>query len=42
MTHDMLLITYIAPQIEVLEIGVEQGFALSNLEDPVEAPEQGW
>lgn len=41
MTYDMF-ITYIAPQIEVLEIDVEHGFALSNLEDPVEAPEQSW
>ena len=33
---------YLAPEYEVLNIEVEQGFALSNLEDPVEKPEQSW
>ena len=33
---------YLAPEFEVLNIEVEQGFALSNLEDPVEKPEQSW
>ena len=33
---------YLAPELEVLNIEVEQGFALSNLEDPVEKPEQSW
>ena len=33
---------YHAPEFEVLATEVEQGFALSNLEDPVEKPEQSW
>ena len=33
---------YLAPEFEVLDIEVEQGFALSNLEDPKENPEQEW
>lgn len=33
---------YLAPEVEVLDIEVEQGFALSNLENPVEKPEQNW
>lgn len=33
---------YLAPEFEVVEIEVEQGFALSNLENPEEKPEQGW
>ena len=33
---------YLAPEFEVLDIKVEQGFALSNLEDPKENPEQDW
>ena len=33
---------YLAPEFEVLDIEVEQGFALSNLEDPEENPEQDW
>ena len=33
---------YLAPEFEVLDIKVEQGFALSNLEDPKENPEMDW
>lgn len=33
---------YFAPEFEVLEIEVEQGFAGSNLEDPKVNPEQEW
>lgn len=33
---------YLAPDVEVVTIAVEQGFALSNLEDPVVKPEQSW
>lgn len=33
---------YLAPEFEVLDIEIEQGFALSNLEDPEENPEQDW
>ena len=33
---------YLAPEFEVLDIEVEQGFAVSNLEDPEENPEQDW
>ena len=33
---------YLAPEFEVLDIKVEQGFAASNLEDPDENPEMDW
>ena len=33
---------YIVPEIEVHIFDVEQGFLLSNLENPVENPEQEW
>ena len=33
---------YLAPEFEVVAAEVEQGFSLSNLEDPEERPEQGW
>lgn len=33
---------YLAPEFEVITIDVEQGFALSNLENPVEKPEMNW
>ena len=33
---------YLAPELEALDVEIEQGFALSNLEDPVEKPEQSW
>ena len=33
---------YLAPEFEVLDVEIEQGFALSNLEDPKENPEQDW
>lgn len=34
---------YLAPEFEVLDIEVEQGFAASsNVEDPDENPEQEW
>lgn len=35
--------TYLAPEIEVAEVAVEAGFALSNLENiDGENPEQYW
>ena len=33
---------YLAPEFEVLDIEVEQGFSLSNLENPEENPEMDW
>ena len=34
---------YLAPEIEVVDMSVEQGFAGSNLENiQPEKPEQGW
>lgn len=33
---------YLTPEFEVVAVEVEQGFSLSNLEDPEEKPEQGW
>ena len=33
---------YLAPEFEVVAVEVEQGFSLSNLENPEERPEQGW
>lgn len=33
---------YLAPAFDVVEIEIEQGFALSNLEDPKEKPEMNW
>ena len=33
---------YLAPEIEVHYLNVESGFVLSNMEDPIEKPEQEW
>ena len=33
---------YLAPEFEVLDVEIEQGFAASNLEDPKENPEMDW
>ena len=33
---------YLAPEFEIMAVEVEQGFSLSNLENPEERPEQGW
>ena len=33
---------YLAPELEVLDVKIEQGFALSNLENPEEKPEMDW
>lgn len=33
---------YLAPAFDFVEIEIEQGFALSNLEDPKEKPEMNW
>ena len=33
---------YLAPEFEVVAVEVEQGFSLSNLENPEERPEQDW
>lgn len=32
---------YLAPEVEVIETAVEQGFMNSN-EDPIQDPEQDW
>lgn len=33
---------YLSPELEVLEVAVEQGFSGSMLEDPIENEKQGW
>ena len=33
---------YLAPEFEVMDVKIEQGFALSNLENPEEKPEMDW
>ena len=33
---------YQAPEIEILEIIVEQSILTSSMEDPIENPEQDW
>ena len=33
---------YLAPELEVMDVKIEQGFALSNLENPEEKPEMDW
>ena len=33
---------YLAPEFEVFDIEVENGFSQSNLEDPDENPEMDW
>ena len=38
-----LFFPYFAPDVEVVTVAVEQGFAASsNVEDPNENPEQDW
>ena len=38
-----LFFSYLAPDVEVVTIAVEQGFAASsNVEDPFEDKEQDW
>ena len=37
-----LFFPYLAPDVEVVTIAVEHGFALSNLENPDEKPEMDW
>lgn len=32
---------YLAPEVEIVEVNVECGFA-NSIEDPVESPEQDW
>jgi hypothetical protein len=32
---------YFAPEVEVIEVTMEAGFA-NSIEDPVESPEQDW
>ena len=32
---------YLAPEVEIVEVNVECGFA-NSIEDPVENPEQDW
>ena len=34
--------TYQAPEMEILEIIVEQSILTSSMEDPIENPEQDW
>ena len=36
-----LFLSYLAPDVEVLEVAVESGFA-NSIEDPYENPEQDW
>ena len=36
-----LFLPYLAPDVEVVAIAVEHGFA-NSIEDPVENPEQEW
>ena len=33
---------YLAPEFEVVNVEVEQGFTQSNLENPEEYPEMDW
>ena len=33
---------YEAPRVKVIEVEVEKGFAVSNLENPEEGDESGW
>ena len=33
--------SYFTPEIEIVEMNVEHGFA-NSIEDPVESPEQDW
>ena len=33
---------YLAPEFEVVNVEVEQGFTQSNLENPEENPEMDW
>ena len=32
---------YLAPEVEIIEVAVEYGFA-NSIEDPIESPEQNW
>lgn len=34
--------SYLAPELEVFAVEVEQGFTVSNLENPEEKPEMDW
>ena len=36
-----LFLPYLAPDVEVLEVAVESGFA-NSIEDPYENPEMDW
>lgn len=36
------IINYESPQIDSIEVEVEQGFAISNLENPKEGEESEW
>ena len=33
---------YLMPELQVVEMETESGFVLSNMEDPIEKPEQEW
>lgn len=35
-------LTYETPQVEVIEVEVEKGFALSNVENPTEGETGSW
>ena len=39
--YSKLFFSYLAPDVEVLEVAVESGFA-NSIEDPYENPEQDW
>lgn len=34
--------TYEVPQVDVIEVEVEKGFAATNVENPTEGEESGW
>ncbi len=42
MTIKNTLRDYLAPDIEVVSMAVEEGFAATNVEDPIENEPQEW
>lgn len=34
--------SYETPQVEIIQVEVEKGFAQSNVENPEEGEEEGW
>lgn len=39
---NMNKLMYLMPELQVVEMEAESGFVLSNMEDPIEKPEQEW